>query len=394
MAADRIAFVCPRFAEHGTVGGAETLLKQLAERAGRAGREVTFLTTCAEDHFTWANDRPAGRQRIGDLTVEFFPVDEDRDLERFLETQDAISRGLDVSDEDERAWIDNNVNSRALCDHLVAEGDAYDRIVIGPYLFGLVWNAAQVHPDKTLLVPCLHDEPFAYVRLMRALFDRVSGFLFNTPPERDLAKRLYAISDAACHVVGMGLDPFDTDASSFAAAHDIRAPYVLYAGRREVLKGTPLLVEFMHAFRKRTDRDVKLVCTGSGSIEAPPDMEPHVIDAGFVSETDKHAAMAGAVAFCHPSVNESLGIVILESWLAGTPCLVHAGSDVLQYQCRTGNGGLWFRTYPEFEGQLSLLLDRPDIRDRLGSNGRAYVRRDYAWATVERRLFAALDGTE
>jgi glycosyltransferase involved in cell wall biosynthesis len=73
---------------------------------------------------------------------------------------------------------------------------------------------------------------------------------------------------------------------------------------------------------------------------------------------------------------------------------VHAGSEVLQYQCRTGNGGLWFRTYPEFEGQLNLLLDRPDIRDRLGANGRAYVQRDYAWAAVERRLFAALDGTE
>ena len=41
--------------------------------------------------------------------------------------------------------------------------------------------------------------------------------------------------------------------------------------------------------------------------------------------------MAGALAFCHPSVNESFGIVLLESWLARTPALVHAGSDVLQH---------------------------------------------------------------
>ena len=150
MAADRIAFVCPRFAEHGTVGGAETLLKQLAERAARAGREVTFLTTCAEDHFTWANDRPMGRRQIGDLAVEFFPVDEDRDLERFLETQDAISRGLDVSDEDERAWIDNNVNSRALCDHLAAQGDADGAIEV--LRRGLAFN-----PRSEPLVELLRD---------------------------------------------------------------------------------------------------------------------------------------------------------------------------------------------------------------------------------------------
>ena len=38
-------------------------------------------------------------------------------------------------------------------------GSAYDRIVIGPYLFGLSYFASQAHPDRTYLVPCLHDEP-------------------------------------------------------------------------------------------------------------------------------------------------------------------------------------------------------------------------------------------
>ena len=67
--AERIAFVCPRFAEGATVGGAETLLKALAQQAVAAGHRVTFLATCAQNHFTWANELPPGPRRIGNLDV-------------------------------------------------------------------------------------------------------------------------------------------------------------------------------------------------------------------------------------------------------------------------------------------------------------------------------------
>ena len=52
----RLAFVCPRLHEPGTVGGAETLLHSLAVEASRLGHEVEFLVTCAKNHFTWANE--------------------------------------------------------------------------------------------------------------------------------------------------------------------------------------------------------------------------------------------------------------------------------------------------------------------------------------------------
>ena len=40
-------------------------------------------------------------------------------------------------------------------------------------------------PQKTLMVPCLHDEPFAYVNIMKNAFNAVSGFMFNSVPEMD-----------------------------------------------------------------------------------------------------------------------------------------------------------------------------------------------------------------
>lgn len=393
--AERIAFVSPRFAEGSTVGGAETLLRELAARASGAGRKVTFLTTCATDHFSWNNEVPAGRRTIGGMDVEFFPVDEDRDVESFLRAQEAICRGYAV-EEDELNWLRNGVNSKALCDHLHDRADHYDRIVLGPYLFGLIYSAARACPERTLLVPCLHDEPFARVRRIGDMFRSVRGFMFNTEQERALACDLYDLPSAldggqTISVVGMGLDGFKSDPESFCRRHRISTPYVIYCGRREPLKGTPLLIDYLAAFRRRTGRDIKLVLTGSGAVELPGDMVPHVIDLGFVPEQEKHDAMAGALAFCHPSVLESLGIVILEAWLAGTPALVHAGSAVLRRHCSDSNGGLWFRTYPEFEEELLALLDNRQLAHDMGRSGRDYVAREYSWERVEEKLLAALD---
>ncbi len=393
---DHVALVCPRFADGSLVGGAETLLANLARRAARAGRRVTFLTTCAVNHFTWANERPAGAFETDGLTVRAFPVDADRDIETFLAVQNRISHGARVPPAEEQQWLRNNVNSRALIEHLQTRGGEYDAIVMGPYLFGLVYFAAQVHPARTLLVPCLHDEAFARLEAFRDLFHRVRGFLFNTEPERDLARRLYQLDDAGGDrqlqaVVGMGLDPFEADPHAFAAARGLDRPYLLYAGRREPLKGTPLLLDYLAAFRARTGIDLALALVGSGEVDIPPDLAPHVIDAGFVSEQEKHAAMAGALAFCHPSVNESLSIVLLEAWLAGAPALVHGACEVLRWQCRRANGGLWFRTYPEFEAGLRLLTEQPALRRAMAEAGRAYVRRHYAWEAVEERLLKALD---
>jgi glycosyltransferase involved in cell wall biosynthesis len=385
-----VAFVCPRFAEGATVGGAETLLKALALRCVRAGLKVDFLTTCATNHFTWENTVAPGAREVDGMTVRFFPVDADRDVGTFLRVQDAMGKGIRVSDEDERAWIAASVNSRALIEHLRTAGAAYDRILMGPYLFGVVFFASQVHPDRTLLVPCLHDEAFAYLGIMREMFGRARGYLFNTAPERDLARRLYDVPEAKCAVVGLGLDPFEADPAAFARRRGLTAPYVIYSGRRETLKGTPVLTNYLAAFRARTGRDLKAVFTGSGPIEAPDELLPHLLDVGFVSEEEKREAMAGAVAFVHPSVNESLGIVLLEAWLARTPCLVHAKGEVLRDQALRAGGGLWFRSYPEFEAELSMLMDQPDLRRRLGESGRAFVLREYAWPAVEKRMLEAM----
>jgi glycosyltransferase involved in cell wall biosynthesis len=390
--ADRIAFVAPRFSERGTVGGAETLLRNLAMRAAQQGRRVELLTTCAFDHRTWQNARAQGVEQVGPLRVHFFPVDP-RDAQAAARLEVAMNRGSLLTDAEEQEWLRHSVNSRALCEHLQHHAADFDAVVAGPYLFGVSYRAALVCPRKTWLVPCLHDEPFARLGLMRKLFESVGGVLFNSEPEMELARSLFAIPASKCRIVGMGLDPFEADPRAFADRRGLSQPYVIYSGRREDGKGTPLLCDYVATFRSRTRRDIKLVLTGSGDIPAPPELQPHVVDLGFVSDREKWEAMAGAVAFVHPSIMESFGVVLLESWMARTPALVRADSRVLQWQCERSQGGLWFRNYVEFEIELLALLDRCGLRAALGNAGRRYVQEKYAWPVIEQLFFDAIDST-
>lgn len=385
----RLAFVCPRWPGEGAVGGAETLLKELAVHAMRRGFDVEFLTTCAESHHTWANTRPAGERQLDGMTVRFFPVDA-RDEGRFAELQQRISSGRTLSPEEEADWLRNGVRSGALAER-VRTGN-YDRVVAGPYLQALTIEAMDAAgPERARLVPCLHDEPFARLETVHRMFGRVGRCLFNSAPERDLASRLHGVEPARAALVGMGLDDFAADAESFRRRHGISWPFLVYCGRREELKGTPLIGDYLAAFRSRTGRDVRAVFTGTGDIAAPEEMRPFILDLGFAPEAEKHDAMAAALAFLHPSLNESFGIVLMESWLAGTPALVRAQSPVLRAQCQASGGGLWFRHYADFEVALLRLLEDSALRDGLGAAGRAFVRREYAWPAIEEKFIAAME---
>jgi len=388
MPVKKIAFVCPRFPDGTVVGGAETLIKNIAIKTAQAGIEVTYLTTCAKNHFTWKNEIPEGIKKTEGIEVRFFPVNEDRDIESFLSAQESISRGKKVSEEEEKIWLDNNVNSRALCRHLEEEGKRYDAVVAGPYLFGLIYHAVMTVPDRAFIIPCLHDEPFAYLNVFKKMFNSARGIIFNTEPEENLALSIFNINPSITSVVGMGLDDFHVK-NPFTLPDN--KPYIIYSGRREIMKGSSLLIDYFSTYRERTGRDLQLVLTGSGEITPDIETAPHVKDMGFVTEEKKHELMSGAIAFCHPSINESLGIVLLESWLAGTPALVHAQSEVLVHQCSKSRGGLWFATYPEFEEELSLLMNNTELRSQMAKNGRNYVLSEYSWKNILPKFMDAVE---
>ena len=382
------AFIVPRYGEV-VVGGAEDLARRTAEELARRGFEVSVLTTCALDHHTWRNHYPAGATVLNGVSVSRFPAQSRLSEPAVRRAFLRVSSGSAVSEKDQRLWLEGVVTSDGLFDHIRDQGGRYSHLIFLPYLFGTTYLGTRICPERSFIIPCLHDEPYAHLPLIKEMLESVRGLVFNSPGERRLASRLLGTGDPG-PVVGMGFSPLKVDPYAFRDRTSVRGDFVLYAGRREEGKNTPMLVDYYRRFAAENPGVASLVLMGAGEVDVPPDSSHIILDLGRVSEQEKWDGYAAASVFCQPSVNESLSIVLLESWLAGRPALVNEGCDVTREHVEASGGGLTFGDYPEFAEALLALLEDGERADRLGEAGRRYVTEEYNWDAVVRRLYEAL----
>ena len=325
LAGKRLCFVVPRYGE-AIVGGAERLTRELALQAAGRGAEVSVFTTCALDHSTWSNVLQPGVEAEAGVTVERFEVDA-RDSDVWVPLQLAISRGENLSVEDQLRWMASSVNSRTLYAQLADRGSHYDALFFAPYLFGTTFWGSQIHPERSFLIPCLHDESYAYLPVIAVMFRTVAGCICNALPEAVLVLRLDGI--VRCVDVGMGFE-LGSSESPAAPYFEERFPYIVYLGRKETGKNVHLLIDLFCSGKDRgwIPDDVRLVIAGGGNfsdLERPAALaRSDVIDLARVEESEKASLLSNCVALCQPSVNESFSIVLMEAWQHEVPVLVHA----------------------------------------------------------------------
>lgn len=381
----RYAFVVPRFGE-GIAGGAETLVGNLARHLALRGDHVEVFTTCARDNRSWANEFPPGDATEFGIPVKRFPVDE-RDLNEWVPRQIKISEGMTLPVPEQLLWLQHGVNSVALYAHIAAEGASFDALFFAPYLFATTFWGALIHPERSYLIPCLHDESYAYLEVIQSLFRQVRGAVFNAEPERELAVSLYGSVRGGS--VGMGFRPFPAEyIESLSPFFKESFPYIVYFGRKEMGKNVPQLIDFFIAGKNSgcIDPALKLVVAGAGSFSDlhRPDalLREDIIDLVHVSEVDKQRILRHSIALCQPSWNESFSIVIMEAWLLGVPVVVHARCAVTKHHVVQSGGGLYFATADDFGGVVGELGKNPATRLQLALAGQRYVRTVYSWEAV------------
>jgi glycosyltransferase involved in cell wall biosynthesis len=340
---------------------------------------------------------PAGATSEGGVTVHRFPVGP-RDPDTFLGNHTAIALGARIPYSSQLLWMANSVWSPSMLD-AIHDPRAYDWIIPIPYLFGTTFWATIARPDRTALIPCLHDEPHAHQDVVLDCLLAARGVMANTSTEEALIHRLTAghrgnTGVRRTEVVGVGYDevpvPSHAEVMAFTNSRGIAPGYLLYAGRREAAKGLPDLFDLYRRYVAETPTPRPLALMGSGDQPTPHDLREYVIDLGFVPDGDTRAAFAGASVLLHPSRLESLGMVMLEAWLAGTPAIVTGGSPVLVEHCRHG-GGLWWTSSSDFIEAVRMVTEDDPVRERLAAAGREYVLSRFRWAEVRRRFMRALE---
>jgi glycosyltransferase involved in cell wall biosynthesis len=112
-----------------------------------------------------------------------------------------------------------------------------------------------------------------------------------------------------------------------------------------------------------------------------------VVKLGVLDERQKRDFFAALDLFALPSRSDSFGLVLLEAWANGVPCVGYrAGgiAEVIRHQedgwlVRCGNVG-------NLAEALRRLIEQPSERRRLGQSGRERLPREFHWPDKLRRV--------
>lgn len=416
----KIGFVIQRYGTE-VLGGSEYLCRLVAERLAPR-HQVEVLTTCARDYITWKNEYPEGADRVRGVTVRRFANARTRDLDEFNKYSDWIY-AHEHTRQDEVEWLKQQGPwSPPLIEYLQRQHSSFDVLVFYTYLYAPTVLGLKLDPARSVLVPTAHDEPAIKLGIFKELFSLPAGLIYNTDAERRFVRTNFNLRALAEEVVGIGVDiprtpeegevavpaeegervavdvaespegdvAFNEESphfrshlahkgETFRRRHRLHGPFALYGGRIDAGKGCEELIEYFSSYVKEGGEGT-LVLMGVKMMPIPD--EPFIRFAGQLPDQERSHAVEAATVVTVPSPFESLSIIALEAFAAGTPILANARSEVLVDHCRQSNAGLYYADRDEFVECLKLLMSDEKLRLAMGRNGREYVRRNYRWDVV------------
>ena len=394
-------------------------MREAAEGFAARGHEVEILTTRAVDHYNWENVLPRGMSQEGAVVVRRFSVVRHHSSDA-LAAQWAVQagRGAELTLDQQVSWLSFQFSAPGLFAHLLRYGHRYDAIVFSPYLF---WSTSVCMPlvaERAVVAPCLHDEVYARVPVLRPVLASPALVWFLSAPEHALAHRLGQVAPHHS-VTGAGVRvPQGYDPEGFRRRHRLEHPFVLFAGRREEGKGG----EWLERVRRSVPEGFEVVLIGKGDAgpgpagrrdaadEAPVPGVPAeqgaaaqgaptgggaagglapLRDLGYVDDAERDSAFAAAAAYVQPSSMESFSRTVMESWLAGTPVVALQAGEVVAWHCERSGGGLTFADEAGLAEALATVT-APGPGARMGAAGRRYVIEHYSWPVVLDRMEASL----
>ncbi|MGQ0506086.1 MAG: glycosyltransferase family 4 protein [Myxococcaceae bacterium] len=369
----KLGLVVQRYGEAVT-GGAEKHARMVAEHLA-PHVDVTVLTTCALDHFTWANVLPAGEEETAlGVRVRRFATAQPRQMRPFNALSRQLFNRATRRAEEERWTFEQGPYAPGLRRHIVdAQGD-YDAFLFFTYLYSTTVDVLPLVANRSLLVPTAHDEPPLAFEVYRDVFQTPHALICNTPEEVALIEGRFP-NTARPRVVGVGVDAPTPQPERFARTFGVHRPYLLYVGRLEAGKGIPEALELHQQLFASTPDAPDFLLAGSGELQ-PKGRGVRAL--GRISEEEKWDAMAGAAAVVVPSRYESLSLLALEAFAVGTPVIANEASDVLKGQVQRSQGGA---TYSDEESFAEAVQRVREQRSTLSKNAKAFARK-HRWPVV------------
>lgn len=407
---DKIGFIILRYGDE-VDGGAEKHCRMLAERL--VGQyDVDILTTKFIDYNTFTPfykndvDHLNGVRILRFDSIDFDSQKRDRLWKKALRFQ-KIRRNLfrlkslkfiselfpswtGMAKADVDYYRSHGSYSPAMLSYIRDHHQDYKAIIGITYSQPNTFFGMLVAPEKSILIPTLHEEREAFRPILTQLFSKVKHIAFNTAEERKLAYNIFGSRVANNSIVAVGVEvtpPLNKEA--LYRKFSLPETYLLYFGRVCNTKVRTLIPWFLR-YKAKYPSDLKLVLTGRIFMNKTEHAD--IIYTDFVTEEEKTALIENAKAIVNPSQYESLSLLLLETMVLGKPILVNGRSEVMKEHCiRSNYAAQYYSSELDFQRKLHQIINGDASLMR--SMSISYVETHYSWPLILNKLTQIIDAT-
>lgn len=358
MLKDRIALVIHRYGEE-VNGGAERECRLLAEHFVEK-YEVDVLTTCTIGMLPWDNQYKEGLHKENGVNLMRFKV----------ESADEYPGGSIES---------IGPYTPKLIDYLKQNYFLYKGIILMTYNYYPTYAGLRLNLPNVIFLPTMHDSISARQELYKDIFKYPKAILYNSIEEKQFVESYFKVTNLPSAVTCYGMEIEENEDKPHT---NEKEKYIVYVGRISNSKNFNELNQYFLKYKEKNPSNLKLYVLGK--IDNGMTIKHHddIVFKGFVTEEEKNYYMRNAYLLVLPSKNESLSIVVLESFSYRRPVMVNGLCDVLRGQCIRSNAGLYYTSYEEFEAELNYLLSHKEEYTQMGNNGYEFVKKQYSWNKV------------
>lgn len=271
-------------------------------------------------------------------------------------------------------------------------------IVLYANFFKFLTKVLTRQSAKVLINSSFHpnDPDFQQKPLIKTL--KKADFLWTlTQFETDYFIKNFNINPSKIILAGNGID------KSFIKHHSTnvlrrQTTNVLYIGSLSAHKRVDLLIKsFSNVLTLQSSKALSLTIAGQKTLYFPyiqklvNQLPPHIkIKIKFIFNFSNNK-LADIIDNCDflilPSIHESFGLVLIESWARSKPVIV-SNIKSLSEIVSNSSGGLIFNTddQTDLENKILKLINSPQLRYQLGQNGLNYVKNNYTWEKVGQKI--------
>lgn len=275
-----------------------------------------------------------------------------------------------------------------------------DLIIAGPLPTTIVLYAnffKKITKAKLLINSSFHptDQDFQQLPLINAL--KKAEYLWTlTQSETNYFIKNFNINPSKIILAGNGVDS-EFLKSKKSTTYHLR-PNILFIGSIASHKRVDLLIKsFSHLTSDKLKSDILLTVAGQKTLFYPQieklvnSLDPQIKSKiNFIfnfPQKDLSKLIDNCDVLVLPSIQESFGLVVIESWARQKP-VICANIPALKELVEKSKGGLLFKIddQKDLNQKIQFILDNPKKAQQTGHLGFEYVKNNYTWNKVGAKI--------